>query len=164
MVHKVFVSYHHDNDQWEANHLRDFYGSNDTLLDRSLSEAYEGLTNDQILAAIRTEHLKDSTVTIVLVGKDTAKRKWVDWEIYSSLRPYGDRSRNGLLAIMLDDNNEMPARLADNIRTGYAVQMKWCNISWQLKDKIEEAYANRNNPYLKVDNSRERRTNNGWWM
>jgi len=42
--------------------------------------------------------------------------------------------------------------------------MKWCNISWQLKDKIEEAYANRNNPYLKVDNSRERRTNNGWWM
>ena len=65
---------------------------------------------------------------------------------------------------MLDDNNEMPARLADNIRTGYAVQMKWCNISWQLKDKIEEAYANRINPYLKVDNSRERRTNNGWWM
>ena len=38
------------------------------------------MSDDEILASIRKNNLKDSTVTIVLVGKDTEKRKWVDWE------------------------------------------------------------------------------------
>ena len=75
-------------------------------------EAYEDMTDDEILAAIRTEHLKDSTVTIVLIGSETANRKWVDWEIYASLRPYGKRSRNGLLGIYLPTAGEAPARLS----------------------------------------------------
>ncbi len=159
MAHKVFVSYHHENDQKKANYLRDTYGENDTLLDRSLSEAYEDMTDDEILAAIRQEHLKDSTVTIVLIGSETANRKWIDWEIYSSLRPYGARSRNGLLGIFLPTAGEVPARLQDNIDSGYAVTMKWENISWQLGSKIDEAYNNREKSEL-VRNSRKRRDRN----
>lgn len=159
MTHKVFVSYHHDNDQERANYLRDTYGENNTLLDRSLSEAYENMTDDQILAAIRQEHLKDTTVTIVLIGSETAKRKWVDWEIYASLRPYGERSRNGLLGIILPTAGDIPERLQDNINSGYAVTMKWENISKQLKSKIQEAYDNR--IYAsKVKNDRKRRERN----
>lgn len=159
MAHKVFVSYHHANDQAKADYLRTEYGENNTLLDRSLNEAYEDMTDDEILAAIRTEHLKDSTVTIVLIGSETANRKWVDWEIYASLRPYGKRSRNGLLGIYLPTAGETPARLQDNIDSGYAVTMKWENISWQLESKIEEAYNNRNKSDL-VRNSRKRRERN----
>lgn len=159
MAHKVFVSYHHRNDQERANHLRDYYGKNNTLIDRSLSEAYEDMNDDEILAAIRTEHLKDSTVTIVLIGSETAKRKWVDWEIYASLRPYGERSRNGLLAIYLPTAGEVPARLQDNIDSGYAVTMKWEDISRQLESKINEAYNNRDRFGL-VRNSRARRMRN----
>jgi len=159
MAHKVFVSYHHDNDQKKADYLRDTYGSDNTLLDRSLDKAYEDMTDDEILAAIRTEHLKDSTVTIVLIGSETANRKWVDWEIYSSLRPYSDRSRNGLLGIYLPTAGDAPARLQDNIDSGYAVTMKWENISKQLESKIQEAYDNRNKANLAV-NSRKRRERN----
>ncbi|MFD1988933.1 TIR domain-containing protein [Paenibacillus nicotianae] len=46
---------------------------------------------DYILNEIRTKQLKDSVITIVLIGKDTWSRKWVDWEIYSSLHPYKER-------------------------------------------------------------------------
>ncbi|WP_182187042.1 TIR domain-containing protein [Pectinatus frisingensis] len=159
MAHKVFVSYHHDNDQAKADYLRTQYGENNTLLDKSLDEAYEDMTDDEILAAIRTEHLKDSTVTIVLIGSETANRKWVDWEIYASLRPYGDRSRNGLLGIYLPTAGDAPARLQDNIDSGYAVTMKWENISWQLESKIDDAYDNRNKSAL-VKNSRKRRERN----
>ena len=159
MAHKVFVSYHHENDQGKADYLRDKYGNNNTLLDKSLSEAYENMTDDEILAAIRQEHLKDSTVTIVLVGSETANRKWIDWEIYSSLRPYGDRKINGLLAIKLPTAGEMPARLQDNIDSGYAVTMSWKNISWQLESKIQEAYDNRSKSYL-INNTRARRQRN----
>lgn len=159
MAHKVFVSYHHLNDQKKADYLRDTYGENNTLLDRSLDEAYEDMSDDEILAAIRKEHLKDSTVTIVLIGSETANRKWVDWEIYSSLRPYGERSRNGLLGIYLPTAGETPARLQDNIDSGYAVTMKWENISTQLENKINKAYENRGKTEL-VRNSRKRRERN----
>ncbi|OSA94312.1 UNVERIFIED_ORG: hypothetical protein B2H93_09175 [Clostridium botulinum] len=159
MTHKVFVSYHHLNDQKKADYLRDAYGENNTLLDRSLDKAYEDMSDDEILAAIRKEHLKDSTVTIVLIGSKTANRKWVDWEIYSSLRPYGERSRNGLLGIYLPTAGEAPERLQDNIDSGYTVTMKWESISTQLEKKINEAYENREKIEL-VRNSRERRERN----
>lgn len=159
MAHKVFVSYHHSNDQKKADYLRTKYGDNNTLLDSSLDEAYECLTDDQILAEIRKNHLKDSTVTIVLIGSETANRKWIDWEIYASLRPYGSRSLNGLLGIYLPTAGETPARLQDNIDSGYAVTMKWENISWQLQSKIDEAYKNREKIDL-LRNSRKRRERN----
>ncbi|WP_123040155.1 TIR domain-containing protein [Cohnella candidum] len=159
MARKVFVSYHHANDQTRATHLRDTYGSNDTLIDRSLPDAYDSANDDYILQLIRQNHLKESTVTIVLIGSETYKRKWVDWEIYSSLRPYGSRSRNGLLGIYLPNYGEVPARLLDNINSGYAVTMNWGNISWQLTSKIEEAFQNRDKDHL-VRNSRTRRQRN----
>lgn len=159
MAHTVFVSYHHANDQSRADYLRDTYGSDNTLIDRSLADAYDDKTDDEILALIRTNHLKNSTVTIVLIGSETAKRKWVDWEIYSSLRSYGDRTRNGLLAIYLPTAGETPARLQDNLDSGYAVSMKWENISWQLSSKIDEAFNNRDKTDL-VSNCRPRRKRN----
>lgn len=160
MARKVFVSYHHGKDQSRANYLRTVYGSDNTLIDRSLPEALDSNDNDYILSVIRTRHLKNSTVTIVLVGEETYKRKWVDWEIYSSLRTYSDRTRNGLLAIMLPGANVVPARLQDNIDSGYAVMMRWENISHQLESKIEEAYSKRQFPEL-VKNWRPRRVRNG---
>ncbi|MED1790629.1 MULTISPECIES: TIR domain-containing protein [Brevibacillus] len=159
MARKVFVSYHHANDQTKADYLRTTYGADNTLIDRSLKDAYDTVDNDEILKLVRTYHLNDSTVTIVLIGSDTANRKWVDWEIYSSLRPYGSRTRNGLLGIYLPTATRTPDRLQDNINSGYAVTMKWENISWQLSSKIEEAFQNRTKVEL-VKNSRVRRTRN----
>ncbi|SCZ11755.1 MTH538 TIR-like domain [Lysinibacillus sp. TC-37] len=111
------------------------------------------------LSLIRTNHLNDSTVTIVLIGRETSKRKWVDREIYSSLRPYGSRSRNGLLRIYLPTAGETPARLQDNIDSRYAVTMNWRDLSTKLDSKIEEAFNNRSKGEL-VRNSRERRKRN----
>jgi hypothetical protein len=149
MPHKVFVSYQHSRDQHYANILRDFYGRNDTFIDRSLSHAINSDDNDYILGLIRTRYLRDSTVTIVLIGRETWSRKWVDWEIYSSLRGYGARKNNGLLGILLPDHGPLPARFQDNYRettdssgrtfqTGYALLISWESISppyrWQFAE------------------------------
>lgn len=159
MAHQVFVSYHHRNDQSKADYLRSKYSYNNTIIDRSLQDAYDNKSDDEILSLIRTYHLKNSTVTIVLIGSETAYRKWVDWEIYSSLRPYGPRTVNGLLAIYLPSAGKVPERLQANIDSGYAVTMKWENISWQLESKIEEAYRNREKTYL-IRNYMPRRQRN----
>lgn len=159
MAHKIFVSYHHSNDQDKADYLRTFYGKNNTIIDRSLDEEINSDNDDYILSQIRNNHLKDSTVTIVLIGSETSKRKWVDWEIYSSLRPYGSRSRNGLVGIYLPTAGETPDRLQDNINSGYAVTMNWKDLSTKLNTKIEEAFNNRTKAEL-VSNSRPRRKRN----
>ena len=44
------------------------------------------LSTDRIRQIIRDDYLRKSTVTVVLVGKHTWQRKFVDWEIGSSLR------------------------------------------------------------------------------
>lgn len=132
---KVFVSYHHGKDQDYANALRRVYSLTDTLIDRSLPDKINSNNNDYILSVIRTQHLKTSTVTIVLIGEDTWSRKWVDWEIYSSLRPYGMRTVNGLLGILLPTATYLPPRFAQNykeallgnrtVQVGYAKLINW---------------------------------------
>ena len=125
--HKIFISYYHDEDQDYADELTDLY--EDAIIDKSLHGDIGYLQNDTILNKIRKEHLKDSTVTVVLVGMHTYGRKWVDWEIYASLRPYGARTRNGLVAVYLPQHSKKHFRLTDNIRSGYAVKLKWDDLS-----------------------------------
>lgn len=159
-MHKAFISYHHVNDQKRADYLKTQYG-NDIFIDRSLGQPFpDYMSDEEILAKIRQDYLKDSTVTVVLVGSETYKRKWVDWEIYASLRPYGERTRNGLLGIRLPGATTLPARLQDNVDSGYAVLMDWENISWQLESKIDEAFKNREFASL-INNTRPLRQRNG---
>lgn len=55
---------------------------------------------EYVMAEIRRKYLMDSSVTIVLVGSCTHSRRYVDWEIKSSLRR-GTNTPNGLLAYIL---------------------------------------------------------------
>jgi hypothetical protein len=52
------------------------------------------LKTDTLRQKIRDEYLHDSTVTVVLIGSETWKRKHVDWEIAASIRhtQYNPRS------------------------------------------------------------------------
>ena len=50
---------------------------------------------------IRDEYLRDSTVTILLVGLETKKRKHVDWELYSSMIDGTKNKKSGILVVNL---------------------------------------------------------------
>ena len=52
---------------------------------------------------IRDEYLRDSTVTIVIVGTETKNRKHVDWEIYSSMYDGTVNKKSGILVISLSN-------------------------------------------------------------
>ncbi len=55
---------------------------------------------EYVMSEIRRKYLGDASVTIVLVGRCTHSRRYVDWEIKSSLRR-GESLPNGLLAYVL---------------------------------------------------------------
>ena len=81
MSHKVFISYHHANDQWYKEELVRIGENNNIFVDRSVDtgDIPDNLSDEQIREKIRDEYLRDSTVTILLVGEETKYRKHVDW-------------------------------------------------------------------------------------
>ncbi len=102
--HKVFVSYHHANDQAYRNYFEKlFVDTHDIMVSKSvqIGEISPNLQTETIRQKIRDEYLGDSTVTIVLIGSQTWQRKHVDWEIGSSIRETMNSSRSGLLGMCI---------------------------------------------------------------
>ena len=102
--HKVFTSYHHHNDQsYRDQFERLFANSYDIMVSMSvqIGDIDPKLRVDTVRQKIRDEYLRDSTVTVVLIGAETWKRKHVDWEIGSSIRQTQLNPRSGLLGILL---------------------------------------------------------------
>lgn len=62
---------------------------------------------DYVMSQIRQKYLGDSTVTMVLLGTCTHSRRYIDWEIKSSLKQ-GSQTPNGLLGIVLPSLSEAP--------------------------------------------------------
>ena len=102
-MHKVFISHHHDNDQDYKEALVKFGEENQIFIDQSVDtgDISDGLSDEYIRELIRDEYLRDSTVTIVLIGTETRRRKHVDWEIYSSMFDGTINKRSGILVINL---------------------------------------------------------------
>ena len=122
--HKVFVSYHHQNDEAYKQNFCNELGSD--IVDKSVEDGDidKNLMTSTIRQKIRDEFIADASVTVVLIGQCTWQRKHVDWEIGSSLRATTKNPRCGLLGIILPTHydfqkgryrvNLIPPRLADN--------------------------------------------------
>jgi hypothetical protein len=73
------------------------------LIDRSVDtgDIEEHLPDETIKNKIRDFYLRDSTVTIVLIGTETKNRKHVDWEIASSMRNGTINKKSAVIAVNL---------------------------------------------------------------
>ena len=123
--HRTFVSYHHGNDQAYKDLLVEEMAAD--IIDRSVEDGDidDALRTEVIWQKIRDEHLADATVVLVLIGRHTWSRKFVDWEIGSALNKSNNNSRCGVLGIVLPDHPDygrgrrdpklLPRRLAANI-------------------------------------------------
>ena len=183
MKHKVFISYHHANDQYYKEELEKIYCEYmDYCISKSVKDGDidDNLPDEKIREIIRDNYLKDSSVTIVLVGKDTWKRKHVDWEIYSSLYDGVKNKRNGLIGVLLPTYPDydpikntynpytIPPRLYDNIQINYAKIYTWNSFIANAEQYIHEAYLRKiDYENYKTDLSRSRfkqnRSGNRWW-
>lgn len=102
-MHKVFISYHHAVDQAYKDWLVETAQRQQLFIDGSVDsgDIDEDLQDERIRELIRDDYLRDTTVTVVLVGTTTRGRKHVDWEIYSSMFDGVRNGKSGVLAIML---------------------------------------------------------------
>jgi len=105
--HKVFISYHHANDQWYKNELLRLNELHNIFINGSVDtgDIDERLDNQTIRQIIRDYYLKDTTVTILLVGTETKNRKHIDWELKSSMINGSLNKKSGILVINLPSTN-----------------------------------------------------------
>jgi hypothetical protein len=124
---------------------------------------------DYIMQRIREKYLTGTSVSLVLVGKCTWARRFVDWEIYATLRNDKNNKRSGLLAIQLpsvaQSGAPLPERLKDNVKgkdgnEGYARYWVYPKSASSLKRMVQEAYDARTSKSQLIDNSRARRLRN----
>jgi hypothetical protein len=154
---KCFISYHHQ----DAAEVRAFVDRfSDVLIAKGIGEGVSDDDNfvksndtEYVLRSIREKYLSDSTVTIVMIGRCTWERKYVDWEIASTLRHDPNNGRSGLVGVTLPsianyDGTKAPARLQTNAHInetndGYARWMKYPSSAASLTSWIEDAYSAR---------------------
>ena len=114
------------------------------------------MNTEYVRQKIRDEYLRDSSVTVVPVGKQTWQRKHVDWEIYSSLRNTQYNPRSGLIGIILPTypradyqhytHNTIPPRLSDNLKDRddgnepFATIHNWSTDSNEIQQWLHEAF------------------------
>jgi len=85
MARQVFFSFHYARDIVRVNVVRKsgFLQTETGFIDHSLWEETK-LRGDRDLEKLIDEGLKGASVTVVLIGKETAGRKWINYEIKKS--------------------------------------------------------------------------------
>lgn len=162
--HKCFISYHGADTDRVTDFVEEF---NDVFIPRvvgvSDSDHFKDPVNSEdeeyIKAQIAAKYLSDSTVTILYVGQCAWARKYVDWELSSSLRNDSVNKRNGLMAITPADGstNRLPARFADNYAkdgSKYARYYHYPKSDASLRAWIEDGFNARDSRARFISNKR----------
>lgn len=170
--HKVFISYYHNDDQAYRDEFEKRYGHLFIPKSVKLGDIDSDLSDEYIKRLIRENYITDSSVIVVLVGPNTKLRKHVDWEISAGLsNNAGDYS--GLIAFLLPTFpfqpnpstgnldcyrfSDLPDRLADNVRSGYAGVYLWPERTASdvfARSAVEEAFLRRETHANLIQNSR----------
>jgi len=161
---KTFVSYYHHDDQSYREKFKNLF--DDLIVSKSVEDGDIDSDNsdEYIKQLIQKDYLADTTVLVVLIGPKTKCRMHVDWEISGALNlKVGDRNA-GLLGIKLPGHPDfgtgkhnydlLPARLSDNLKTGYAIIRDWTDDRVKMQSYIEEAFEKRSSMADKRTNSR----------
>ncbi|MFA5127244.1 MAG: TIR domain-containing protein [Patescibacteria group bacterium] len=88
MSRKVFYSFHYERDAWRAGQVRNFnlladedeYGIIDSVEWEKIKKK-----GDEAVKSWIKDQLKNTSVTVVLIGAETSERPWVKYEIEQSI-------------------------------------------------------------------------------
>jgi hypothetical protein len=125
---------------------------------------------DYVMKRVRELYLRRSTVTLVMLGKCTWARKYIDWEIQSSLRSGETVTPNGLLGVKLPSypsrGGQCPHRLqlnlgqSDDQEDCYARLIEYPSRKDTLANAIDAAFDRRQSHAKWIKNPRDRFKNN----
>ena len=112
MAHKCFISFKKE-DQWYRNKIDDLFSVSD-IINKGLDRVIDSYDGDYIMKTIRQDYLKDSTVTVFLIGTHSSENEGFDYmgrrknyfierELQASLYNGEGNTRNGILGVVLPE-------------------------------------------------------------
>ena len=166
-MRNIFVSFH-QRDELEASifcrRFKQYFNQIRTLGVDELGDEYakriDSGDSDYVMRQIRERKIAGTSCTVVLIGKCTWARRYVDWEIAATLRNNTEDPRGGLIAVQLPSGQQngwfkLPDRFnlnlatKDGVDTGYArfypsapsddSIAKWVDDAVARRDSIEPA-------------------------
>ena len=170
--HKVFIAYHKADGDDVEEFIRTFDEERDVFITRSMvsvdmdNDIINSDDTDYVMRRIGELYLKDSTVTIVMIGKCTWARKYIDWEIQASIHNTPNRTRNGLMGVLIPSLSKavVPNRLKINLpeddNDGYARFYAYPKRKDTLTNWIDDAFQARTGRTHLIQNPVERFSNN----
>ena len=151
--HRCFVSYHEVNSTAVKNFVEEFAEvfTAKTVGVTDEDDFINSEDTEYVMRRIRERYLSNTTVTIVLIGECTKARKYVDWEIASTLRNDPVNGRSGLLGINMKSVGSRglaPPRLNENYDSkdqagSYALYQIYPSTAQVLRDAIQTTFDRR---------------------
>jgi hypothetical protein len=159
---RVFLSYHHANDQpYYDEFARFFHDGYEALYDNSLERQIDSDNVNYVIQRIRDAYITSTSCTIVLLGAETPQRKYVDWEIKATLD-----KEHGLLGIVLptcrltaNGSPICPTRFVQDYARGHAKVGYWKTLTVEALRQLVEAAVSA--PASLIDNSHPMMQRNG---
>jgi hypothetical protein len=145
-MRNVYFSFHYA-DIWKVNQIRNsgvvFGAKSAGFSDGSLWEEAEA-KHDSALRRLIAEGLEGTSVTAVLIGRETAGRRWVKYDIQRSLK-----QGNALVGIHIHQVRDPDRRVARRGRIPHALKVHdvpihdWTNVQ-DFRRWVEDAWQVRN--------------------
>ena len=111
MKRQVFFSFHYSNDCWRAGEIRNMGIVEDESLFSDNGWERVRLSSDSAIKAWINEEMYKRSCIIVLIGSETASRKWVQYEIECAWK-----LGKGIVGIYIDRlNDRINKRVRKNI-------------------------------------------------
>lgn len=122
MKRRVFFSFHYEKDNWRAGQVRNMgiLDGNAPISDNDWETVKKG--GDNAIEKWIESQMEGKTCCIVLIGEDTAARKWINFEIQKAWE-----RELGLVGIYihgLKDRNGNTSRMGENPFSGFKIGSK----------------------------------------
>lgn len=163
---RVFIS-HYREDRKEVDAFIQKFANEEKVftpyvLGANDNDKFINSTNPEyVMTQIREKYLLDTTVTIVLIGSCTHSRRYVDWELKSSLRQ-GNYIPNGVMGIILPSQGKsayLPPRLkanwSEDNENSYGRYWIYPKSAQELGAWIDDAYNARTKRAYLIKNSQD---------
>lgn len=144
MARQTFFSFRYKKDNWRAGIVRNSWVTQERKAAGFFDSAeWEEVKkkNDVAIGEWIDEQLKGTSVTVVLIGTDTAGKKWIKYEIESS-----HKRGNGMLGIFvhnLKDSGENTATKGNNPFDAFIFKKNDQVVTYPVYDwVVDDGYTN----------------------
>lgn len=137
-LHKTFISFYNE-DSYYKDLLIKMNSEKLLFVNKSVGkgEIDEDIKAETVRVKLRSDYIEDSTVLVLLCGKNTKKRKFIDWELAASMYKSETKKQLGILVINLPSSSNAVRKVSkreEEIVSNNKL-LEWCTCTTRISNE-----------------------------